>query len=69
MATENKPRAHASVWASKDGTVTLYLSGYGLTSSVALTPDEANELVKNLGIAIGELPRAALAADLGLEAA
>ncbi len=61
--------AHVSVWSNKEGTVTLYLNGGGLTASMSLNPQEAAQLVKDVTKALAELPRVASAADLGLEAA
>lgn len=61
--------AHVSVWSNKEGTVTLYLNGGGLTSNMSLNPQEAAQLVKDVTKALTKLPRVASAADLGLEAA
>ncbi len=65
----NDKRAHVSVWPNKNGALTLYLSGAGLTSSLYITPEEAAQLIKDLQRALTEMPRTVNAADLGLEAA
>ncbi len=61
--------AHATVWADKTGTVTLYLRSKKLVSHMEFTPEAAAQLVKDLTKALDNLPRVASAADLGLEAA
>ena len=65
-------KAYAMVWVNKSAkvkTVTLYLSGDGLTSNMELSPEDALRLSRELTTAVDSIPRVVSAGDLGLEAA